>query len=79
MDLLIRVSLLGDYASTTYTTQGTPFDGVERVGNLYFGGGLGFLFVFPKGMILAVQAELRADRDLELQINPILSVAFPQR
>ena len=50
-----------------------------RVGNLYFGGGLGFLFVFPKGMILAVQAELRADRDLALQINPILSVAFPQR
>jgi len=77
---LIRVSLLGDYASTTYTTKGNILNITgERVGNLYFGSALGFLFAFPQGAILAVQAELRADRDLELQINPILSVAFPQR
>ena len=78
--MLIRVSLLGDYASTTYTTKGNILNITgERVENLYFGGGLGFLFVFPAGAILAVQAELRADRDLALQINPILSVAIPQR
>jgi len=81
---LIRVSLFGDYGSTKYITlpegalETTP-GVVERAADLYFGGGLGFLFAFPQGAILAVQAELRADRDLELQINPILSVAFPQR
>jgi len=77
---LIRVSLLGDYASTTYTTKGNILNITgERVGNLYFGGALGFLFAFPQGAILAIQAEMRVDRALELQINPILSVAFPQR
>ena len=77
---LIRVSLLADYGTTTYHDPGGhPSGTVERVGNLYFGGTLGFLFVFPRGATLAVQAELRADQDLEFQINPILAVAFPQR
>jgi hypothetical protein len=49
------------------------------VTNLFYGGGLGFLFVFPKGQILAVQAEVRADEDLDLQIHPILALAFPQK
>jgi hypothetical protein len=87
---LLRVTGLLDYESKTYTdTQVVESgDGEEmavtvvnrdNVTNLFYGGGLGFLFVFPKGQILAVQAEVRADEDLDLQIHPILALAFPQK
>lgn len=81
---LIRVSLFGDYGSTKYITlpegaqEATP-GAVNHSADLYLGGALGFLFAFPQGPILAVQAELRSNKDLAVQINPILSVAFPQR
>lgn len=75
----IRVNLLGDYASTLYTTVGSPLAGTERVGGLRFGGGLGLLVAFPAGPILVLQAEMRADPDLELQIHPVLAAAFPRR
>jgi len=77
---IIRISLLSNLGSTTYKTySSTGTITTDRVDNLYFGGALGFLFKFPLGTILAVQAQLRADRDLALQINPIVSVAIPQR
>lgn len=86
---LIRMILLTDYESISYTdtkvvTTTTDenvvnVENLEHIGTLFFGGGLGFLFVFPRGSILAVQAELRADQDLELQIHPIIAVAFPQK
>ena len=76
---LVRVGLLGDYGSTTYTTVGDTLNTVEREANLHFGGALGFLFVFRGGATLAAQVELRADQNLELEIHPILAVAFPQR
>ena len=81
---LLRMNGLVDYESFTYTDTDTsavpPTVAVqEHIGNLLFGGGLGFLFVFPRGSTLAVQAELRADQDLELQIHPIIAVAFPQK
>jgi len=81
---LLRMNMLVDYQSFTYTDTDTSvappaIADQEQVGTLFFGGGLGFLFVFPMGSTLAVQAELRADQDLELQIHPILAVAFPQK
>jgi len=86
---LIRLNLLTDYESISYTdmkvvttTTGenvVNVDNREHVGNIFFGGGLGFLLVFPRGPTLAVQAELRADQDLELQIHPIIALAFPQK
>ena len=81
---LIRAGLFGDYGSTKYITlpEGsleTSSGTVQHSADLSFGGSLGFLFVFPRGTTLALQAELRADQDLELQINPILALAFPQR
>jgi len=81
---LLRLSILVDYESFTYTDTDTSVAppvvaDQERVRNLFFGGGLGFLFVFPKGQTVAVQAELRADQDLDLQIHPILAMAFPQK
>jgi hypothetical protein len=85
---LLRITGLLDYESKTYTDteviingDGEPVLAVvnrDHVKNLFFGGGLGFLFVFPKGQTLAIQAEVRADEDLELQIQPILALAFPQ-
>ena len=80
---LLRLNVLVDYESFAFTETDTsvapPTVAQEYVRNLFFGGGLGFLFVFPMGSTLAVQAELRADQDLELQIHPILAVAFPQK
>lgn len=87
---LIRVSLFGGYDSINYSTIEpiipTPppenpqtFTTVERVTNLYLGGALGFMVVFPHGAIFTVLAELRADQDLEFQINPTIAVTFPQR
>jgi hypothetical protein len=86
---LLRVTGLLDYESKNYldkqifiNSEGDPVVTVvnmDHVRNLLFGGGLGFLFVFPKGQILAVQAEFRADEDLDLQIHPILALAFPQK
>ena len=85
---LIRLSLLTDYESISYTdtkvVETTTLEKVvnmenrEHVGNLFFGGGLGFLFVFPRGSTLAVLAELRSDQDLELLIHPIIALSFPQ-
>jgi len=80
---LLRMNVLTDFESITYNDRKfdnpTVITNQEHVGSLFFGGGLGFLFVFPRGSTLAVQAELRADQDLELQIHPILAVAFPQK
>jgi hypothetical protein len=86
---LLRISLLTDYESTAYrdtkvvtTADLEPMVATidqERVVDLFFGGGLGFVFVFRRGSILAIQAELRSDQDLELQIRPILGLAFPQK
>ena len=80
---LLRMNVLVDYESFTYNERKvaapTIITNPEHVGNLFFGGGLGSLFVFPRGSTLAVQAELRADQDLQLQIHPIIAVAFPQK
>jgi hypothetical protein len=86
---MLRITGLLDYESKTYTdtevfinADGDPVVTVvnlDHMTNLFYGGGLGFLFVFPKGQILAVQAEVRADEDLDLQIHPILALAFPQK
>jgi hypothetical protein len=86
---MLRITGLLDYESKTYTdtevfinADGDPVVTVvnlDHMTNLFYGGGLGFLFVFPKGQILAVQAEVRADEALELQIHPILALAFPQK
>ena len=81
---LLRMNVLVDYQSFTYTDTDTSVAppvvaAQEHIGNLFFGGGLGFLFVFPMGSTLAVQAELRANQDLELQIHPIIALAFPQK
>ena len=85
----VRLTGLLDYHSATYTDTRVEVDSegdyvmaiVDRdhVADLYFGGGLGFLFVFPNSQTLAVQAELRADQDLDLQIHPIVAVAFPRK
>jgi len=81
---LLRINALIDYKSFSYLTTDrsavppTPSTTQEYVRDLYWGGGLGFLFVFPKGQILAIQAELRADQDQKLEIRPILAAAFPQ-
>jgi len=85
---LLRMTLLTDYESTVYQDTKVVPTGVgeetivavvdqDRVADLFFGAELGFLFVFPRGSILALQAELRADQDLELQIRPTLALAFP--
>ena len=50
----------------------------DHVADLFFGGGLGFLFVFPKGQTLTIRTEVRADEDMKLHIQPIVGVAFPQ-
>jgi hypothetical protein len=81
--LLLRFNGLVDYGSFTYTlTDMTPAIpavlGQEHLRNLFFGGGGGFLFVFPKGQTLAIRVEVRADEDSALQIHPVLGVAFPQ-
>ncbi len=80
---LLRMNMLVDYESFTYNDRDVAAPTIiinqEHVGNLFYGGGLGFLFVFPMGSTLAVQVELRADQDLQLQIHPILAVAFPQK
>lgn len=87
--LLLRLTGLLDYESTNYTDTQVVLNAddeyvvvvfdQDHVTNLYFGGGLGFLFVFPAGQTLAMQAELRADQDSDLQIRPILAVAFPRK
>jgi len=80
--LLLHLNLLVDYESFAYTDrlESTPtvIDNEERTRNLSYGGGGGFLFVFPKGQTLAIRVEVRADEDSALQIHPVLGVAFPQ-
>lgn len=87
--LLLRVTGLLDYESKTYTDTEVVSTGAggetvvtivnrDDVKNLFFGGGLGFLFVFPKGQTVALQAEVRANEDSDLQIHPILALAFPR-
>lgn len=81
---LLRLNALADYRSFTYNitdTSAAPPVVVdqERISTLSWGGGLGFLFVFPKGQTLALMAEVRADQDLDLEIRPILAAAFPQK
>lgn len=76
--LRLHLNLLVDYESISYSTMGDTLDFQDHVVNLYYGGGGGFLLVFPKGQTLAIRAEFRADEDLQLQIHPILGVAFPQ-
>jgi hypothetical protein len=82
---LLHLNGLVDYESFTYTTTDpaavppTPTTVQEYVRDLFFGGGVGFLFVFPKGQTLAIRAEVRADEDLELQIHPVIGAAFPQK
>jgi hypothetical protein len=75
---LLRASLFGEYGSITYTTQGDTLNTVEREGSLYFGGTFGFLFVFPRGATIAILVELRANPENNIQIGPVLAVAFPQ-
>ena len=80
---LLRINALVDYKSFSYLTTDRsvvpPSTTQEYVRDLYWGGGLGFLFVLPKGQTLALQAELRADQDQDLEIRPILAAAFPQK
>jgi hypothetical protein len=81
---LLRLNALLDYRSFTYTITDTSVApplvvDQERINTLFWGGGLGFVFVLPKGQTLAVRTELRANHDLELEIRPILAVVFPQK
>ena len=80
--LLLHLNTLVDYESISYTEREESIPDVitneERIRNLYYGGGGGFLFVFPKGQTLAIRAEVRADEDLKLHIQPIVGIAFPQ-
>ena len=76
--LLLHLNLLVDYESISYSTTVVSPDVQDNVRNLYYGGGGGFLFVFPKGQTLALRAEVRADEDMELHIQPVVGVAFPQ-
>jgi len=76
--LHLHLNALVDYESINFITTGIGPDSVDYLRNLYFGGGGGFVFVFPKGQTLAVRAEVRADQDMKLHIQPIVGVAFPQ-
>lgn len=81
---LLRLNVLVDYENFTYTDTDMSVAppavaNQDRVDKLSWGGGLGFLFVFPQGQTLAVQTEIRADRYLELEIHPILAMVFPQK
>jgi hypothetical protein len=81
---LVRLGVSGDYGSTRYVTlpevAGELTEGtVNRTAEAHLGGTLGFLFVLTSGTTLAIQGELRVDKDLAMQVNPILAIAFPQR
>jgi hypothetical protein len=76
--LLLHLNMLVDYESISYSTVGDTLNFEDHVRNLYYGGGGGFLFIFPKGQILGIRAEVWADEDLALQIHPIVGIAFPQ-
>ena len=76
--LRLHLNALVDYESVNYITTVIVPGSVDYLRNLYYGGGGGFLFVFPKGQTLAVRAEVRADQDMKLHIQPIIGVAFPQ-
>ena len=76
--LHLHLNALVDYESVNFLTTGIGPDSVDYLRNLYYGGGGGFLFVFPKSQTLAVRAEVRADQDMKLHIQPIVGVAFPQ-
>lgn len=77
--LALRLNLLVDYESITYSTFGDTLDSTEHAGTLLYGGGAGMLFILPKGQTIALRAELRADENLDLQVVPVLGVAFPHR
>jgi len=70
---LIRTGLLGCYESANYNII------YNRTRAVYFGGGLGIAFVFPTGVTLFLGTEIRADQDLELQFQPVMAAAFPQK
>jgi hypothetical protein len=74
----LYVNLFVDYKSISYSTIGDTLDFQDHISNLYYGGGGGFLFVFPTGQTLALRTEMRADENLMLHIHPIVGVAFPQ-